>query len=232
MFCSDLGYRRCWVFEQLSGSGRFGGDGTSFWLEGYGRARPLICASPCCGEDPNRPGDNVISTCSPWSTQRPPTGHGEMQNPMGRFRDLAERCRTNPTEPNAPRHFSDKGRRPNARSCGFLPLNMLKTTTSTTFLLPKRLKFAPLGPSAHTAAYSTDAAPSTFAPQQDPRQPILLVSHQARMSQPQSDNSSSRQQRVTGAYFPLGYKEAAQQWVSEKAHLARLPTLKLSVLHT
>ncbi|KAK4143326.1 Alpha/Beta hydrolase protein [Dichotomopilus funicola] len=89
---------------------------------------------------------------------------------------------------------------------------MLKTTTSTTFLLPKRLKFAPLGPPAHTTAYSTDAAPSTFAPQQDPRQPILLVSHQAKMSQPQSDNSSSRQQRVTGAYFPLGYKEAAQQW--------------------
>ncbi|KAK4248112.1 Alpha/Beta hydrolase protein [Corynascus novoguineensis] len=81
---------------------------------------------------------------------------------------------------------------------------MLKTYP-TTFLLPKRLKLASLVPS-QTNSLSTDAS---FSPQQDPRQPILLASHQA-MSQARTDSPPRPQRALT--YFPLGYKEAAQQW--------------------
>jgi len=91
---------------------------------------------------------------------------------------------------------------------------MLKTYP-TTFLLPKRLKLASLVPS-QTSALSTDAS---FSPQQDPRQPILLASHQA-MSQARTDSPPRSQRALT--YFPLGYKEAAQQWV-------RLLSLSLSL---
>ncbi|AEO60696.1 hypothetical protein MYCTH_2310203 [Thermothelomyces thermophilus ATCC 42464] len=82
---------------------------------------------------------------------------------------------------------------------------MFKTYTAATFLLPKRLKLASLLPPQPTAL-STDAS---LSPQQDPRQPILLASHQA-MSQTRAD-SPPRPQRPM-AYFPLGYKEAVQQW--------------------
>ncbi|KAK4035419.1 Alpha/Beta hydrolase protein [Parachaetomium inaequale] len=97
---------------------------------------------------------------------------------------------------------------------------MLKTYP-TTFLLPKRLKLASLiarrDPNctpAQTSSLSTSSSLSTDASlpphsQQDPRQPILLVSHQA-MSQARSDSPSP--QRAPGAYFPLGYREAVQQW--------------------
>ncbi|EAQ87344.1 hypothetical protein CHGG_03963 [Chaetomium globosum CBS 148.51] len=93
---------------------------------------------------------------------------------------------------------------------------MLKTYP-TTFLLPKRIKLASLAarcdpdstPSQtnHNSTLSTDAS---FSPQEDPRQPILLARHRT-MSQANTD-SAPRPQRMTGAYFPLGYKEAAQQW--------------------
>jgi len=103
---------------------------------------------------------------------------------------------------------------------------MLKTYP-TTFLLPKRLKLASLvagrdpdtspsapssGPcsTAHTSSLSTDAS---LPPHQDPRQPLLLVSHQA-MAQSRSDTQTQTQRTMAAAYFPLGYKEAAQQWVS------------------
>jgi cardiolipin-specific phospholipase len=104
---------------------------------------------------------------------------------------------------------------------------MLKTYP-TTFLLPKRLKLASLvarrdpdtspsasssGPcsaSAHTSSLSTDASLPTH---QDPRQPLLLVSHQA-MAQSRADTQTQTQRTMAAAYFPLGYKEAAQQWVS------------------
>lgn len=129
----------------------------------------------------------------------------------------------------------DKGRRGHTalpRRC-----TMFKTyPTSSFFLLPQRLKLASLArqqtpsPTAtstpttpttqttttQTSSLSTDASLSA---KQDPRQPILLASHaaahhtQAMASQPQSD-SAPRQQRIVGAYFPLGYKEAVQQWVS------------------
>ncbi|KAK4155430.1 Alpha/Beta hydrolase protein [Chaetomidium leptoderma] len=90
---------------------------------------------------------------------------------------------------------------------------MLKTSP-TTFLLPKRLKLAPLvarrdpdsatGPTSSLSTLSSDAS-------QDHRQPILFPSHHRTMSQSRSD-SPPRPQRTMGAYFPLGYKEAAQQW--------------------
>ena len=111
---------------------------------------------------------------------------------------------------------------------------MLKTYP-TTFLLPKRLKLASLvrrrdgdppttldrldtsAPSAHSrsAGLTTDAvavAASLPAHQNPRQQPILLVSHQA-MAQPSTDTRSPTRRTVAATYFPLGYKEAAQQWV-------------------
>jgi cardiolipin-specific phospholipase len=93
---------------------------------------------------------------------------------------------------------------------------MLKTYPIT-FLLPKRLNLVSLVgrrdpdfAGGQTSTLSTDAS---LPPQHDPRQPILLVSHQAQaMAQPQSNNPQ-RGARPNLAYFPLGYKEAAQQWV-------------------
>jgi cardiolipin-specific phospholipase len=92
---------------------------------------------------------------------------------------------------------------------------MLKTYP-TTFLLPKRLNLVSLAgrrdpdfAPGQKSSLSTDAS---LPPQHDPRQPILLVSHQA-MAQSQSSNPQQGA-RPKLAYFPLGYKEAAQQWVS------------------
>ncbi|KAL2131125.1 hypothetical protein VTI74DRAFT_5536 [Chaetomium olivicolor] len=93
---------------------------------------------------------------------------------------------------------------------------MLKTYP-TTFLLPKRLNLAPLvarrdpdsAAPGHSSCLST-ATDASLPPQQDPRQPVLLVSHQ-RMSGTQSD-SPPKPQRSLANFFPLGYKEAAQQW--------------------
>ena len=95
---------------------------------------------------------------------------------------------------------------------------MLKTYP-TTFLLPKRIKLASLAarcepdttPAQQTSHNSTLSTDASFSPQEDPRQPILLARHRT-MSQANTD-SAPRTQRMTGAYFPLGYKEAAQQWV-------------------
>ncbi|KAK4100236.1 alpha/beta-hydrolase [Parathielavia hyrcaniae] len=90
---------------------------------------------------------------------------------------------------------------------------MLKTYP-TTFLLPKRLNLVSLVgrrdpdlAGAQTSSLSTDAS---FPAQQDHRQPILLASHQAAMAQSQSNSAPSARPKL--AYFPLGYKEAAQQW--------------------
>ncbi len=116
---------------------------------------------------------------------------------------------------------------------------MLKTYP-TSFLLPKRLKLAspfrrrdrdrdshsptvdrPLDrldttlPPARSAGLTTDAATvaaSLPAHQNLRPQPILLVSHQA-MAQPSTDTRSPTRRTVAATYFPLGYKEAAQQWV-------------------
>ncbi|KAJ4294890.1 hypothetical protein N0V88_005129 [Collariella sp. IMI 366227] len=102
---------------------------------------------------------------------------------------------------------------------------MLKTYP-TTFLLPKRLSLASLlnkrrdpaqrdtqnNALAQTSSLSS-ATDASLAHQhrEDPRQPALLVSH--RMATPQADGAS-RPQRSFLNFFPLGYKEAAQQWVS------------------
>ncbi|KAK4125905.1 alpha/beta-hydrolase [Parathielavia appendiculata] len=90
---------------------------------------------------------------------------------------------------------------------------MLKTYP-TTFLLPKRLNLVSLVgrrdpdfAGSQRSSLSTDAS---LPAQPDPRQPILLVSHQATMAQSQSNSPPSPRPKV--AYFPLGYKEAAQQW--------------------
>ena len=110
-------------------------------------------------------------------------------------------------------------------------------TFPTTFLLPKRLTLASLvrrrdrdrdsptvdrldttaAPPARSpsAGLATDAVAvaASLPPHEIPRQqPILLVSHQA-MSQPSADTRSPTRRTVAAAYFPLGYKEAAQQWV-------------------
>ncbi|KAK4240878.1 Alpha/Beta hydrolase protein [Achaetomium macrosporum] len=85
---------------------------------------------------------------------------------------------------------------------------MLKTYPTT--FLPKRLKLASLVGRRDLGASSL----STDASTSDPRQPILLAphqSHQTMASQPRSE-SPPQQQRTRGAYFPLGYKEAVQQW--------------------
>ncbi|KAL2153798.1 hypothetical protein VTH82DRAFT_4953 [Thermothelomyces myriococcoides] len=99
----------------------------------------------------------------------------------------------------------DKGRRCQRAS---LPFTMFKTYP-TAFLLPKRLKLASLLPPQQPAALSTDAS---LSPQQDPRQPILLASHHQAMSQQQTRADSPPRAQRPMTYFPLGYKEAVQQW--------------------
>jgi cardiolipin-specific phospholipase len=102
---------------------------------------------------------------------------------------------------------------------------MLKTYP-TTFLLPKRLKLASLAarrdPDSAAAAatgqtnasstpYSTLSSDASLPSQQDHRQPILFHSHQA-MSSP-AESPPKPKSAIAAAYFPMGYKEAAQQWV-------------------
>jgi cardiolipin-specific phospholipase len=104
---------------------------------------------------------------------------------------------------------------------------MLKTYP-TTFLLPKRLKLASLAArrdpdsaaAAATATGQTNASSTlsstlssdaSLPPQQDHRQPILFHSHQA-MSSP-AESPPKPKSAIAAAYFPMGYKEAAQQWV-------------------
>ncbi|KAL2165077.1 hypothetical protein VTH06DRAFT_373 [Thermothelomyces fergusii] len=102
-------------------------------------------------------------------------------------------------------------------------------TYPTAFLLPKRLKIASLlSPQPASSALSTDAS---LSPQQDLRRPVLLASHQA-MSQSRADSQPPRAQRPM-AYFPLGYKEAVQQWwtcvsprQAERAVLSFVPYLR------
>jgi len=104
---------------------------------------------------------------------------------------------------------------------------MLKPPSPSAFLLPQRLKLVSLAsssPSPSTPAQQqsnplhTDAAVATATASlphhHDHRQPILLVSHQAVMAQQQPDSPSPTQRTLAATYFPLGYKEAAQQWVS------------------
>jgi len=86
---------------------------------------------------------------------------------------------------------------------------MLKTYP-TSFLLPKRLKLVSLagrldpdGTGVHqTSTMSNDAT----LPDPRPQQP-MLASQRAKQQQ----HVQARQPPAT--YFPLGYKEAAQQWV-------------------
>ena len=102
---------------------------------------------------------------------------------------------------------------------------MLKTYP-TTFLLPKRLKLAslaarrdpdsataaaPASVTGQTNASSTLSSAASLPPQQDHRQPILFHSHQAMSS---AESPPKPKSAMAAAYFPLGYKEAAQQWVS------------------
>ncbi|KAK3307466.1 Alpha/Beta hydrolase protein [Chaetomium strumarium] len=88
---------------------------------------------------------------------------------------------------------------------------MLKTYPTT--FLPKRLKLASLLGRREfgVSGVSTDASTDTS----DPRQPILLAAHhQSRQTMASQSRSESppREQRTRGAFFPLGYKEAVQQW--------------------
>ncbi|KAL2021099.1 hypothetical protein VTK56DRAFT_7518 [Thermocarpiscus australiensis] len=92
---------------------------------------------------------------------------------------------------------------------------MLKTYP-TTFLLPKRLKLVSVvrrlehdAAGTQTSGISTD---TSLPPQQNSRQRLLIAAH------PKTDQPRSRQDKARRrpprrmAYFPLGYKEAAQQW--------------------
>ncbi|GAB1316600.1 Cardiolipin-specific deacylase-like protein [Madurella fahalii] len=92
---------------------------------------------------------------------------------------------------------------------------MLKTYP-TTFLLPKRLKLASVlnrldpdsAASQPTSNLSTDASTASLSAQ-DNSQPILLAAHKPR---PSMSDAAPRPQRSILPYFPLGYKEAVQQW--------------------
>ncbi len=119
---------------------------------------------------------------------------------------------------------------------------MLKPPSPSAFLLPKRLKLVSLAGSSSsspspsspaqqqsTANISTDAAVATAtaslpAHHDINRQPILLVSHKVAMAQPQPDSPSPTQRTLAATYFPLGYKEAAQQWVSSPHHCPVSPS--------
>ncbi|KAK3899984.1 Alpha/Beta hydrolase protein [Staphylotrichum tortipilum] len=117
---------------------------------------------------------------------------------------------------------------------------MLKPPSPSAFLLPKRMKLVSLASSSSTNSQSplhTDAAVATAAASlpahTDPRQPILLVSHQAAMAQQQPDSPSPTQRTLAATYFPLGYKEAAQQWwtsvsarQAERSVLSYVPFLR------
>lgn len=95
---------------------------------------------------------------------------------------------------------------------------MLKTSRApTSFLLPERLKLVSLADCAARRASALSTASSSESLQQDPRQPILLASHHHHHHHrhyPTTMQSQPRRQMPAASYFPLGYKEAAQQWVS------------------
>jgi hypothetical protein len=111
-------------------------------------------------------------------------------------------------------------------------MTMLKTYP-TSFLLPKRLKLAPLigrfepdststCPAAQqqTNCLSTDTAAtatatSSFSPPHDTSQPVLLAPH-SRLPQNTMADAEPKSRRPNFTYFPLGYKEAVQQWVSRR----------------
>ncbi|KAK3939812.1 putative cardiolipin-specific deacylase, mitochondrial [Diplogelasinospora grovesii] len=92
---------------------------------------------------------------------------------------------------------------------------MLKTY-STSLLFPKRLTLASAvkrfennysTDTAGVANMSTDATLPTPPPSQQP----MLASQRAKQQQ-QAQDDSNKTPRVTNAYFPLGYKDAAYQW--------------------
>ncbi len=62
---------------------------------------------------------------------------------------------------------------------------------------------------------TTDASPSRGGQQQP-----MLASQRAQEQQSGQPEDKPRSTGRTGPYFPLGYKEAAQQWVSSSTHLA------------
>jgi len=112
-----------------------------------------------------------------------------------------------------------------------LPFDMLKTYP-TTFLLPKRLKLAlvdNLGPTSQTPSskMTTDASGT----QRNDPQPILLAPHRTPSPSPSqvaaaaaaqaSASEPAQPQRRPMTWFPLGYKEAATQWVSVAPVLER-----------
>jgi len=78
---------------------------------------------------------------------------------------------------------------------------MLKTYTSTSLLVPKRLKLVSL---QHSSKMTNDATLSETRSQHPQQQPTLA-------SQRAKQQTQAQQRPAT--YFPLGYKEAAQQWV-------------------
>ncbi|KAL2267011.1 hypothetical protein VTJ83DRAFT_4288 [Remersonia thermophila] len=65
-------------------------------------------------------------------------------------------------------------------------------------------------PHAHVHAHAqADTAAASFPGHHDPRQPLLLASHHTSHL---PDPATIRRRTMAAAYFPLGYKEAAQQW--------------------
>lgn len=99
----------------------------------------------------------------------------------------------------------------------------------TTFLLPKRLKLIPVAglldpdsaapASQQTNSLSTDAASASLPPR-DNSQPILLVAHNRPPHSMSDAAPRPRPQPSIMPYFPLGYKEAAQQWVGSRSRLS------------
>jgi cardiolipin-specific phospholipase len=80
---------------------------------------------------------------------------------------------------------------------------MLKTYTSTSVLVPKRLKLVSL---QHSNKMTNDATLSETRPQHPQQQPMLA-------SQRAKQQAQAQAQQRPATYFPLGYKEAAHQWV-------------------
>ncbi|KAK0714847.1 Alpha/Beta hydrolase protein [Lasiosphaeris hirsuta] len=109
---------------------------------------------------------------------------------------------------------------------------MLKTYSSS-FLLPKRLKLISLAArfDDHKSNMTTDGT----IPGPRSQQP-MLASQRAQasaQSQPSSDGDQKPQRGAIGAYFPLGYKEAATQWwtsissrQAERNVLSLIPSLR------
>ena len=83
-----------------------------------------------------------------------------------------------------------------------------------------RIRHPTAGNPAKMSSTTVSAADSS---QPIPSQQPMLASQRAKLQQDMSEESKTRRTGGFGAYFPLGYKEAAHQWVRRSPFLTSPP---------